>query len=198
MGISNKASRPISAAEGRARKKHVAPLWEGAEYHRCPPGIYDVRCIHVQGPEWLRNHRRWSVRVECGFLTGPGNVSGFLNLGNDPIRPRIGRESKFFRLRCMVNGGPPRRGQEMSPKGVHPYSLSHRRPPRSDAKGSPETVRLARLGRWKVASAISMRTLIKLRSWGATGAGGVSTATSSQVNPLPPRLSLAQHSKPVG
>jgi hypothetical protein len=46
------------------------------------------------------------------------------------------------------------------------------------------TVRLARLGLWKVAFAISMRIPIKLRSWGATGESGVSTPTSSQVNRL--------------
>ena len=114
MGISNRTSRPISAAEGRARKKHVAPVWEGAEYHRYPPGIYDVRCIHIQGPEWLRSHRRWSLRLECMFLDEPdARVSGFLSLGNDPERPRVGRKSRYFDLWCKTNRGLPRKGQAM-------------------------------------------------------------------------------------
>jgi hypothetical protein len=47
---------------------------------------------------------------------------------------------------------------------ISPYSLSHRKPPESDAKASQKTVRLARFGLWKAASAISMRIPIKLRS----------------------------------
>src|SRR5215467_560186 len=66
-------------------------------------------------------------------------------------------------------------------KEVHFYSLSHLKPPKSDARVSPKTARLARRGRWKAASAISTQTLTKLRSWGETGAGTVSKPTSSQV-----------------
>ena len=106
-------TKPISGSEGRMQKQ-LAPVWEGVEYPRWPPGTYDVRCTDVQGPEWLRNHRRWSLRLECNFLTEEGDVSGFLNLGSDPERPQAGRQSNFFKLWSQVNGGLPRRGQRMS------------------------------------------------------------------------------------
>src|SRR5215469_1442266 len=70
-------------------------------------------------------------------------------------------------------------------KEVHFYSLSHLKPPKSDATVSPKMARLARLGRWKAAFAISMRTPTKLRSWAGMAAGGVSPLTSSQRNILP-------------
>jgi len=98
----------------RRGSKSLVPVWEGPEYPRCSAGIYDVRCNKLQGPQWLRNHRRWSLRLECNFLTEAGNVSGFLNLGDDPNRPRVGRQSNFYRLWCMVNGGPPKQRQTMS------------------------------------------------------------------------------------
>lgn len=106
-------AQPNSVAESRARKQ-LAPVWEGAEYPLYEPGIYDVRCNEIQGPEWLKNNRRWSLRLECNFLTENGTVSGFLNLGNDPKRFYIGRESNYFKLWCKVHGGLPRKGQRMS------------------------------------------------------------------------------------
>jgi hypothetical protein len=86
------------------------------------------------------------------------------------------------------------------PKGVHSYTLSCRNPGESDAKASLETVRL---GLWKAASAISANP-DKLWSWGATGAGGVSTPTSSLRNIAPPesaadvRRMLAETMSEVG
>ena len=70
----------LPSGSERKPKKIAAPVWEGTEYPRHAPGVYDVRCNEIQGPEWLKNHRRWSVRLECNFLTEEGNVSGFLNL----------------------------------------------------------------------------------------------------------------------
>lgn len=97
----------------RKPKKMDAPVWEGTEYPRHPPGVYDVRCNQVQGPEWLRNHRRWSIRLECNLPTEEGNVSGFLNLGDDPERTHVRRHSNYFKLWCKVNGGLPRKRQVM-------------------------------------------------------------------------------------
>ena len=51
--------------------------------------------------------------MECHFLTEEGNVSGFLNLGDDPQRCNARRQSKYFKLWCKVNGGLPRKGQAM-------------------------------------------------------------------------------------
>ena len=85
---------------------------------------------------------------------------------------------------------PPSRGNfqtrlARAPGGLRPHSLSHRKPPESGAKASPKAVSLARLGRWKAASAISTRTPTKQRSWGEMEAGGVSTLTSSRTSPWP-------------
>jgi len=44
-----------------------------------------------------------------------GSVSGFLNLGQRK-QPHAGRESRYFRLWCQANGGPPKSGQPMSPE----------------------------------------------------------------------------------
>ena len=107
-------AKPISAAEGRRARKHPRIVWEGAEYPLYPAGTYDVRCNKIQGPEWLKNHRRWSLRLECNFLTEEGNVSGFLNLAGDPERLHVGRQSNYFNVWCKANGGFPRRGQIMS------------------------------------------------------------------------------------
>jgi len=41
------------------------------------------------------------------------------------------------------------RGVSGPRKGCHVHSLSHQKPPKSNAKASPKTVRLAQLGRWK-------------------------------------------------
>jgi hypothetical protein len=68
----------------------------------------------IQGPEYLKSQRRWSLRLECMFLDEPdARVSGFLSLGSDPERPRIGRKSRYFDLWCKTNRGLPRKGQAM-------------------------------------------------------------------------------------
>jgi hypothetical protein len=100
-------------APERKPKRVLAPVWEGTEYPRHPPGVYDVQCNEIQGPEWLKNHRRWSIRLECNFLMEEGNVSGFLNMGDDPKQCSARRHSNYFKLWCKVNGGLPRKGQAM-------------------------------------------------------------------------------------
>lgn len=94
-------------------QKLLPPVWEGVKYPLHPPGIYEVRCNLIQGPEWLKNHRRFSIRLECNFLTEEGKVSGFLNLGNDPKGCHAGKQSNYYKLWCKVNGGLPRKGQLM-------------------------------------------------------------------------------------
>ena len=97
----------------RKPKTMLPPVWEGAEYPRYPPGTYDVCCNLIQGPDWLKNHRRWSIRLECNFLTEEGTISGFLNLGDDPHHFNVRRQSKYYKLWCKVNGGHPRKRQPM-------------------------------------------------------------------------------------
>ena len=112
MATAHHVVRLPSASERKPRKV-IPPVWQGIEYSCFPPGVYDVCCIKIQGPEWLKNHRRWSIRLECNLMAEEGNVSGFLNLGDDPKRCSARRQSKYFKLWCKVNGGLPRKGQEM-------------------------------------------------------------------------------------
>jgi hypothetical protein len=113
MATARLIHKPISAAEGRARKRQAPPVWDGVEYPHYTPGTYDVRCNKIQGPAWLKNHKRHSIRLECNFLTEEGSVSGFLNLGDDPKQCHARRQSDYFKLWCKVNGGLPRKGQAM-------------------------------------------------------------------------------------
>lgn len=88
-------------------------VWDGANYPRVPPGIYQASCIGWQGPEQLRAfHRRWSVRLEFSLLTDGECLSGFFNLGNG-AKPTMGRRSRVFKTWTMANGEPPRKGQRM-------------------------------------------------------------------------------------
>jgi hypothetical protein len=43
-------------------------------------------------------------------------VCAFFNFGNDPIQPKPGRQSRYFRAWTIANGELPRKGQLMDPK----------------------------------------------------------------------------------
>ena len=93
------------------------PVWDPPDYPKHDGGQRMV-CFHeIQGPEWLHSFQRWSVRLGGTFMDEAGEVSFFLNMGNGES-PSAGRsgESKFFHAWTLANDGPPRRGQEMSPK----------------------------------------------------------------------------------
>ena len=107
--------RTSASARARAPRTPAAPVWNGPEYAFYPPGIYDVRCNKIQGPEWVKAYQRWALRLECNFLTEEGTVSGFLNLGNNRNRPQSGRHSNYFKVWCKANVGLPKRGQVMEP-----------------------------------------------------------------------------------
>jgi len=79
------------------------------------PGRYLVRGLKVQGPEWVRAFSRWSLRVEFATVHEPGAVSAFFNFGSDRLKQYIGRQSKYFHAWTIANGGPPRKGEQMSP-----------------------------------------------------------------------------------
>jgi hypothetical protein len=91
-------------------------VWEGADYPRMEPGRYLVRGLKVQGPEWVRAFSRWSLRVEFATVHEPGGVSAFFNFGSDRLKQYIGRQSKYFHAWTIANGGPPRKGEQMSPE----------------------------------------------------------------------------------
>jgi hypothetical protein len=89
-------------------------FWQGADYPRVASGDYQAVCIGWQGPEWVRAYRRWSLRLEFSLFSENSTVSAFLNMGEDPARPHIGRRSKFYALWCQANGEMPRKGQQIA------------------------------------------------------------------------------------
>jgi hypothetical protein len=113
--------RKVSKERRRPRdpggRESVAPvvIWKGREYERLDRGRREVRVVEVQGPEWVRRYRRWSLRVGCQTLDEPGKVSAFLNLGKDPNRPSMGtgRQSRIYKLVTLAKGEPPRNGERI-------------------------------------------------------------------------------------
>jgi len=112
--------RPTSRGRGqrpeRAAKRPVAPpVWDKDPYPVTEDGMLLVRVVAVQGPEWIRNFQRWSVRLECAGVFEAVSLSLFLNLGGNQAGPSVpGRQSKFYQHWSMANGGPPKKGQAMS------------------------------------------------------------------------------------
>jgi len=89
--------------------------WEGSDRPRVSPGDYQAVCVGWQGPVWVREYRRWSLRLEFSLLAEGIPVSAFFNFGGDPSGPRPqGCRSKFYRVWCIANGEAPRRGQQMA------------------------------------------------------------------------------------
>jgi hypothetical protein len=103
-----------SGAGGRAPIS-TPPVWNKDPYIRIPPGRYPVRVVGFQGPEWMHNVRRWSLRVDCALeAEGEGNLSIFFNFGNNPGKIATpGRQSKYFKHWTMAKGEAPRRGESL-------------------------------------------------------------------------------------
>ncbi len=97
------------------RKERPALTWQGADYPHVPEGNYQASCTGWQGPEWCVGFRRWSLRLEFSLHGEDSQVSAFLNMGDNPNEPRIGRRSKYFALWCQANGEMPRSRQPMTP-----------------------------------------------------------------------------------
>ena len=97
------------------QQRTPALVWERAERPRIPPGDYTARCIGYQGPQWVRAFGRWGLRLD--FVLDPDDqaVSAFYSLGGNRHAFEIGTRSKYFKDWVRANGGPPKRGQEMSP-----------------------------------------------------------------------------------
>jgi len=87
--------------------------WQGCDLPTIPPGDYQATCIKWQGPVFLRNYRRWSLRLEFDLVAERCSVSAFFNMGNDPKRPNVGRRSRFYAAWTQANGEPPHKGQRM-------------------------------------------------------------------------------------
>lgn len=90
-------------------------IWNGPEYPRVSPGRYLAIACRTQGPEWVTGYHRRSLIVEFELLGEPTRVCAFFNMGSDPDKPKIGRQSRYYRAWTIANGDHPRKGQVMSP-----------------------------------------------------------------------------------
>jgi hypothetical protein len=101
--------------KSEARTQLVTPpVWEREQYARITSGRHLVRVVKLQGPEWVRAFRRWSLRLECVVVEDGALLSAFFNLGGTPDAPSMpGRQSKYFRAWTMANGEAPRKGQPL-------------------------------------------------------------------------------------
>lgn len=95
-----------------------ALVWEGAERLRISSGEYTARCVGFQGPEWIRAFRRWGLRLDFVLDPDEQTLSVFYSFGEDRKAPKIGARSKYFKDWVRANGGPPKRGQAMSPSDL--------------------------------------------------------------------------------
>jgi hypothetical protein len=119
IGRARPSCDPATGSGGRKAaivsiKLSSGMIWRGPEYPLLSPGVYMVRGSKVQGPEYVRNFHRWSIRIEFALTAEPGSVSMFLNLGGDKTGPQIKRQSRYFKAWVLANGEQPRRGQAMT------------------------------------------------------------------------------------
>jgi len=114
--FAERLSNPERGAKMTTEKqKPPALTWDGADRPRIAPGEYVARCTGFQGPEWIRAFGRWGLRLD--FVLDPEEqaVSAFYSLGENRNAFKFGTRSKYFKDWVRANGGPPKRGQEMSP-----------------------------------------------------------------------------------
>jgi hypothetical protein len=90
------------------KSQRPAVIWEGIDYPHLEPGLREVYVAEIQGPEWVRSYRRWSIRIECCTVDEPGTVSAFFNLGKEKS-PSLGRsrQSKIYKFVTMALGRAP-------------------------------------------------------------------------------------------
>jgi hypothetical protein len=88
-------------------------VWRGPDYPVLSAGVYTVRAVLYQGPQWIRSYRRWSLRLEFALVHESISVSAFFNLGDDPEGYKVGRQSRFYKAWVIANGEHPRKGQLM-------------------------------------------------------------------------------------
>jgi len=108
-----------NANRGRARKRRAEPEIEWKEYPRIPSGEYLAYC------EWGKHYRdpgfrswkcllRWVVLTEDG-LTEIATLPQWFALGKGE-KPHGSRRGKYLPEWVRANGGPPLRGDRLSPR----------------------------------------------------------------------------------
>ena len=93
----------------------MLPTWDRPEYPHVHPGRYSAVASRVQGPEWVRRFRRWSLMVEFALLGEDARVCAFFNMGSDPQKPHAGPHSRYFQAWTLANGERPHRKQRLDP-----------------------------------------------------------------------------------
>ncbi len=99
--------------------KQLEPAIQLQHYDRITPGVYPAYC------RWAKQYRdrgfrRWTcllrwVVFSDDLLTVIGCVPMWLPLGNRP-EPRASRRGKYLQEWVRANGGPPVRGDRLSPR----------------------------------------------------------------------------------
>lgn len=92
---------------------------EWRDYDRIEPGEYSAFCT------WAKSYRdggfkRWTCLLRFEVFSGDGmrviaRVPWWLNLG-DKAKPHAARRGRYFREWGRANGGPPARGDRLSPR----------------------------------------------------------------------------------
>jgi hypothetical protein len=90
-----------------------SPICDENTYPRVPQGRYQARCTAVK---LYRDPRfGWKIRLEFFLISNFTYVYGFYN-GGHKDHPRFGRGSRYRRDWSMVNGGPPKKRQRLTPR----------------------------------------------------------------------------------
>jgi hypothetical protein len=112
-------THPPTANKDPARNRRAEPEIEWREYPRIPPGEYPAYC------EWAKHYRdpgfrswkcllRWVV-LTADRLTEIAKVPQWFALG-DGEKPHGSRRGKYLPEWVRANGGPPFRGDRLSPR----------------------------------------------------------------------------------
>jgi hypothetical protein len=100
------------------RDDDISPVFDDSKDRpRLTPGRYLVRCTKAKW-EWKGMFSAWKCVLTLADATDPDTpeVTAWLNGGTYRKHPITGQFSRYRPLWCEVNGGPPRRGDRMSPR----------------------------------------------------------------------------------
>lgn len=97
----------------RQPSSNPMPSWDSATWGRVAAGRYQAAAVRVQGPQWVRRYRRWSLLLEFELLSGDGIIPCFFNMGTNPEKPHAGPQSRYFKAWAMAHGELPTKGQKL-------------------------------------------------------------------------------------
>jgi hypothetical protein len=110
--------RGSERSKGRTRKREAEIEWTYAP--RIPPGEYQA--ISRKASQYFdKQFQRWVCAVQFDIVSDSlsmeaiAQLTWFMNLGRHP-NPRAGRRSRYWVEWIRANGGPPKRGDRLSPR----------------------------------------------------------------------------------